>query len=141
MKTQGEMVMYYKDFDGRNMEKKHLDMAYVHKLLYPRARQIWYIKLWVNIGFEADGKWEYTRPVLVIKKIWSLFRCIPMTTKHKDNYYHYKLQTVYFWPDIVSSLMLSQARIIDIKRFEEMIGYVSEWEFQNIKKLLQDMYL
>lgn len=64
-----------------------------------------------------------------------------MTTKHKDNPYHYKLKSVNFSSEINSSLMLSQARIIDIKRFEEMIGYVSEEEFQIIKKFLQEMYL
>jgi len=64
-----------------------------------------------------------------------------MTTKHKDNHYHFRLHSPDFGKNIDSSLMLSQARIIDIKRFEEMIGYVSDEEFQIIKKLLKDMYL
>jgi hypothetical protein len=59
--------------------------------------------------------------VLVIKRIGSLFWCIPMTTKPKNNRFHYVLKSIKFGEGIVSSLMLSQARIIDFKRFEEML--------------------
>ena len=41
----------------------------------------------------------------------------------------------------VSSVMLSQARIIDIKRFSQNIGLCTEKDFKQIKKLMRDMYL
>ena len=90
--------------------------------------------------FEADGKWEYTRPMLVVQKIGSLFWCVPMTSKQKDNTFHYKISRFCFqW--IQSYLMLSQARVIDKRRFHEMLWYVSVEEFKTIKKLLGAMYL
>ena len=131
--------LYKKDFDGWNRNKQYLEKS--SNQLYPVSRQIWYVKLWINIWFEADGKWEYTRPVLIIQKIGSLFWCIPMTTKQKKNIFHYTLTSVSFWLNIISSLMLSQARIIDKKRFQEMIWYISVEEFWRIKKLLRNMYL
>lgn len=36
--------------------------------------------------------------------------------------------------------MLSQARIIDEKRFEESIGTVSKTEFKEIQKKMKSMY-
>lgn len=60
--------MYIKDFDGWNKEKQTIHNK-KHKQFYPKTRQVWYTKLGVNVGYEADGKAEYTRPVLIIKKI------------------------------------------------------------------------
>lgn len=134
------MTNYIKDFDNWNKIKKGIENG-EKKIRYPKERQIRYIKLWVNLWFEADGKSEFTRPVLIVKKVGSLFWCIPMTTKGKLNKFYYRLQSVNFWKDIESSLMLSQARIIDGKRLEEMIWYISEEEFKIIKKLLNDLYL
>ena len=131
--------MYTKDFDGWNKEKIIIHSR-AKKILYPKIRQVWYIKLGVNIWHEADGKWEYTRPVLIVKNIGSLYRCIPLTSQDKLDKFHYAIcDTQWNWKK--SRAMLSQAKIIDIKRFEEMLGYVSESEFQKIKKLLKDMYL
>jgi len=135
------MEYYQKNFDGWNEEKKKLEENSNQKVFYPKKRQIRYIKLWVNLWFESDGKWKFTRPMLVIKRIGSLFRCIPMTTKNKNNRFHYTLKSIHFKNIISSSLLLSQARIIDYKRFEEMLWYVSQEEFLIIKKLLKDMYL
>jgi len=60
-----------------------------------------------------------------------------MTTKEKDNKYYYSLQIHKF--DHSSSLLLSQARILDKKRFEKHIGIVDQKEFQIIKKLLKEL--
>ncbi|HMT01332.1 MAG TPA: type II toxin-antitoxin system PemK/MazF family toxin [Candidatus Absconditabacterales bacterium] len=131
-------MVYTKKFDDWNNEKKRIDE--IKLSFFPKSREIRYCKLGVNIGFEADGKGEFSRPVLVIQKIGSLFFCIPMTTKHKDNCYHYKLLSISFDRGD-SSLMLSQGRIIDHRRFQENIGKISKLEFLDIKKLLKEMYL
>jgi len=131
--------MYIKDFDGCNKENQTIHNK-KHKQFYPKPRQVWYTKLGVNIWYEADGKTEYTRPVLIIKKIGSLFRCLPLTSQEKSDIFHYAIKDAQR-NGKKSRVMLSQAKIIDSRRFEEMLGYVSESEFQTIKKLLKDMYL
>ena len=60
-----------------------------------------------------------------------------MTTKEKDNKYHYSLKKHQF--DTPSVLLLSQAKILDKKRFEKHIGVVDQEEFKTIKKLLKEL--
>lgn len=62
-----------------------------------------------------------------------------MTTKIKSSHFYYRLHSVRFSKP--SCLILSQARVIDKKRFEKTIGEVAIAEFFAIKKLLKDMYL
>jgi len=106
---------------------------------YINEREIWYVRLWVNIGYEENGKWGFIRPILVIKKIGNLFFVVPMTTKTKNSHFYYTLKSVRF--SRPSSLILSQARVIDKKRFEKILGEVNIAEFFQIKKLLKELYL
>ncbi|EKD24532.1 MAG: hypothetical protein ACD_80C00212G0005 [uncultured bacterium (gcode 4)] len=106
---------------------------------YVNEREIRYVRLWLNVGFEENGKRGFIRPVLVIKKVWNLFFVIPMTTKIKSSHFYHRLQSVKF--SRPSSLILSQARVIDKKRFEKILGEVDIAEFLQIKKLLKELYL
>lgn len=68
-----------------------------------------------------------------------LFFVVPLSTKEKPNKYYYKLQSVDFGKP--SMAILSQVRIIDKRRFVNVIGCISIYELQIIKKLLKDTYL
>jgi len=124
-------------FDSRNIIKKRLEI--LKKKNYPKTMSIWYVRLWRNVWFEENGKLEFFRPVLVIRKIWNLYFCIPLTTKWKKWYYYYKLLNKYNWKQ--SWLLLSQWRVLDSKRFVSNIGILDDNEFLGIKKLLKNVYL
>jgi len=133
------MNEYIKDYDKRNEIKKETNKK-SKGLPYPKERQVWRIKLGVNIWYEADGKEMFLRPVLVMKRIGTLYRVIPLTTKYKENRFHYTLLSNTFWKE-KSIVILSQWRVVDKKRFTQFLWYVSLQEFEHIKKLLKDMYL
>ena len=110
------------------------------KILYPHIREIRSVKLWTNIWSEENGKTGYMRPVLIVKKIWNLYFVIPMTTKWKENnVFYYPIQSISFGKP--SSLILSQWKVIDAKRFVIKIGKVGAEEFKQIKNTLFRMYL
>lgn len=105
------------------------------------------MKLGINIGNESNGKQDFRRPVLVMKKVGNLFFVVPMTTKGKDSkFYHILRQNEYIEryhyqiPEI-SRAQLSQVRIMDKRRFLDRIGYVHKEEFAEIKKKLRELLL
>ena len=131
-------MTYQKDFDERSKDKKFINNS--NRIIYPHSKEIWNVKLGTNIWFEEDGKGWFLRPVLVIKKIWNLYFILPLTTKWKSNniFYHDIISIDFGKP---SSVMLSQARTIDSKRFILKIWQIDNQEYIKIKNTLQRMYL
>ena len=125
-------------FDKWNQEKKHIHSSIDGKMRIS-PREVWYIKLWVNIGNEQNGKWEFRRPVLVVRRIGNMYFCIPLTTKWKDDHPFY-LPLVTKFENRKSYLITSQGRVFDKKRFTEYIWKIIPEEFQNIKNLLRKIY-
>jgi mRNA interferase MazF len=119
-----------KDFDAWNGEKKQIDMKEVSASFFFHEREIWWCSAGLNIGIEINGKHDnFERPVLIIKKfnremVWAL----PMTTKGKDNDYHYKLEH----DQIESWVAISQIKTLSSKRFLRKMGTVSEGDFAQI---------
>lgn len=108
-------------FDIWNNEKKSINKKQIaHTYINPG--EIWYIKLGVNIGFEQNGKKEFRRPVLVVKRIGNMYFCIPLTTKGKDSPFYQKIKL--FGSDRDSFLIVSQGRSFDKRRFMDTIGTV-----------------
>jgi hypothetical protein len=62
-----------------------------------------------------------------------------LTTKGKDSKFYYRLPDLYFKKP--SSIILSQARVMDKARFIEKIGIVSEGIFFDIKEKLKALML
>lgn len=133
-------------FDKWNEDKKAIHSTIQDKL-YVNPRDIWFVKLWINIWFEENWKKEFRRPVLVLKKVWNLFFVVALTSKWKENnkFYH-KLFTSNFNEKNQkhkdeSFCILSQVKIIDKKRFTEHIWYIWEIEFEEVKEKLRDLIL
>ena len=125
-------------FDIWNNLQKQVDKRNIKKFI--KERQVWYVNLWKNIGFEQDGKWDlFKRPVLVIKKIWNLFFIVPLTTKWKNNQFYYKIKENTFKKD--SYCILSQVKILDKNRFIVHIWNIDQEDFYKIKKSLQKLLL
>jgi len=133
-------------FDNWNEEKKRLH-EHDPTTFYVNPQEIWFVKLWVNIGFEENGKDEFRRPVLVLKKVWTLFFVVALTTKGKeDNKFYHKLQTATFNENNQKHkdeayCILSQVKAMDKKRFSENIRYVPNDEFNEVKEKLRGLIL
>jgi mRNA interferase MazF len=70
------------------------------------------------------------RPVLVLKKFnRSVFVGVPLSTQLKDNQFYYRLR----FKGIEQSVVLSQVRLLDAKRFGVKMGEISPQEVKNIK--------
>lgn len=133
-------------FDKWNIEKQCINNRNQDNV-FIKTREIWYTKMGQNIGFEENGKNEFTRPVLVIKKVGNLFFTIALTTQGKiSSPFYHKLSEIILYGNNERNInnsyaILSQARIMDKKRFEEKIGIISGTEFLIIKQKLTELLL
>ena len=129
--------MELEKFDKWNEEKKKIECN--NRIVYPKHREVWYISIWKNIWFESNWKWsEFKRPVLVLKRIWTMFLVVSMTTKWKDNKYYYKLNDKYF--NLDSFVTLSQFKTTDKRRFIKQIWKIDEGDFKQIKKKIKYLF-
>ncbi len=119
-------TFHQKKFDLWNIKKKEINAE--DKKIQFREREIWWISIGVNIGFEQDGKNEqFERPVLILKKFnKEMAFVIPMTSIEKNGKYYYALNRN-------SSIILSQARLVSSKRFLRRIRKIGKKSFEEIK--------
>jgi hypothetical protein len=114
---------------------------------YVNPRDIYFTKMWINIGFEENWKKDFLRPVLVLKKIWNLFFTVALTSKGKDNSnFYYKFKTARFNEENKkyensSYCILSQVKVMDKKRFTQKIWYIKNEEFDMLKEKLKEFLL
>lgn len=97
-----------------------------------QERQIWWCSIGVNVGVETDGKnQKFNRPVLILKKFnHSQFWAIPLTSQVKvENDLYYKINL----KGKVSYLCLSQMRVMDSKRLNNLIFQMDESIFVGVK--------
>ncbi len=124
-------------FDKWNKLKKEINCK--SKNFYPKSREVWYISVWKNIWFESSWKWkDFKRPILVIKRIGSMFLIVTMTTKWKENKFYYKLGNNYFNKD--SYITLSQFKTVDTKRFMDKIWKINKDDFIVIKNKIKKLF-
>lgn len=130
-----------KSFDDWNEEKKLLNALDDKRNFYINPREIWYVKMGKNVGFEENGKTDFLRPVLVLKKVGILFFVVAMTSKGKDKnvFYHRILKVSLHNKKYQESsfVILSQVKVMDKKRFLEMAGSIPKEEFIEIQKKLR----
>lgn len=124
-----------KDFDSWNKVKIVVQSS-ISPERYPHRGQIWWTYLGLNIGDEQDGKGKnFKRPVLVMRKLTqNLILIIPLTTKSKESYFYIPCVAD---DGIFRMAMLYQIRILDVKRFKELITQIDSLEFQKIKQALK----
>lgn len=96
--------------------------------------EVYWCRLGENIGHEQNGKGEYfRRPVLVFKKFNnSIFWGIPMSTKHKESIYYVKV----LLKNVNQSALISQLRLLDSKRLDEKIGYISQTDLKRVQEAI-----
>lgn len=115
------------------------------KNFYVNERDVWFVKMGQNIGFEENGKDNFLRPVLVLKKVGNMFFVVPLTRKGKEwHMFYHKFTDIYLEnPRYAHSsyAILSQVKTIDKRRFFKYTGNVSGKEFVHIKQKLRELLL
>ena len=123
----------------KDFKKWHTKKEFLHhekERPFFHERKIWFCMLGLNVGFEQDGSGqEFLRPVLIIKKFNNeVFWGLPLTkTTKRGKYYH---QFYIEGKKDISTVVLSQIRLIDAKRLQYKIGDLNEKGFLEIKKCL-----
>ena len=128
-----------KDFDIWNKKKKDIDRINTFPEFH--EREIWFVTLGLNIGFEEDGKGEdFLRPILILRKFSKqVFYGLPLTSTIKENNKFYFILKNHGLKN--GSVILSQMRLIDVKRLSYRIGSVGEKEFKELKEKLKDLLI
>ena len=131
-------------YDTRNEKKKQLQIS-ADRVFYPKAWEIWNVEMGQNLGNEQNGWKNFRRPFLLLKKVWNLFFWLPLTSKSKIDFWHFPIVATCMTDEkdrsSDSKVCLWQAKLLDPKRFIKQIGRVSAIEFQEIKKIIREMYL
>ena len=124
-----------KDFDKWNIQKKIVDSVDNKKTFH--EREIWFIKIGENVGFEQNGKGEeFLRPVIVYKKFSkNVFLGIPLTRRIKEGIFY----NGFNFQNRKSNAILSQIRLFDSKRLSYSIGRMSNGDYQQLKEKLIEL--
>ncbi len=117
-------------FDRWNDLKQKIDAK--EKGILFNERDILFISLGQNIGFEQYGKGEeYLRPVVVLKKFSrNLFFGVPLSSQIKEGYFFHKVS----FRNKINSALLLQARTFDAKRIKYRLATLSSKEFEKLVK-------
>ena len=119
-----------KDFDQWNNIKKETHKRITDDV-YFKEREVWWVRLGVNIGFEQDGTGEqYARPVVVIKKYNpEVFLIVPLSTTGKRGKYYFSIGNI---DGKEAVAILSQIRLIDAHRLVKHIGIIEKRLFSSL---------
>ena len=121
-----------KDYKIWSGKKTEIENTYKIRVFF-HAREVWWCSMGSNIGYEEDGKGNnFARPVLIFKKFnkdicWAL----PLSTKLKTNKFY---APVYLEDRIQRVALISQLRLIDVKRLITKIGFIKQNNYIEIQK-------
>lgn len=125
------------EFDKWNNLKKEINKS--NNSFNFKEREIFYIKIGKNVGFEEDGKGDYfVRPVIILRKFNSnIFWGIPLTSSNidkKESIFYFK----FYIKNIRNCAIISQLRLFDSKRLLNKLGVISKDDYKLIKqKIIQ----
>jgi len=106
-----------------------------NKKVYFKERDIFWLKVGENIGFEQNGKGDkFQRPVLVVKRYTNdMFLGIPLSTTIREGSFFFQFS---FIKDEISTALLVQQKLFSSKRCIKKIGKISENNFEKLKQKL-----
>lgn len=124
-------------FDKWNEQKKFIDKSSSGR--FYREKEIWWGSLGKNIGSEQDGKGDYyERPVVIIKAFSkSVCLVLPLTTSSKMNQYYLDIG---FVDGKQAYVIVSQIKLIDVKRLTNRIGIIDDVIFGNIRNTVRSLF-
>jgi len=122
-----------KNFNEWNEVKKQLNNN--TKKVYFKQRDIFWVSVGVNIGFEQDGKGDtFTRPVVVVKKYSNdIFLGVPLTTTQRDGSFYFQFE----FKTQISTALLVQHKLFSSKRLIKKIGMINKDDFLKLQETLK----
>jgi mRNA-degrading endonuclease toxin of MazEF toxin-antitoxin module len=108
--------------------------------IYFEEREIWWVALGKNIGYEVDGKNDlFERPVLILKK-YSKDMCfvLPMTTQVKKDAPWYQIQVII--EDELRGVNITQGRVISTKRLLRKKDKLDSEQFESIRSAFRKQF-
>ena len=110
----------------------------IKKKVYFKERDIFFIRIGENIGFEQSGKGDmFLRPVIILKKFNNnFFMGIPLTTTTKEGIYYFEFE----FTNKKSKAILSQIKSFDVKRIKHKIGVINQKDFKKLKEKIGNLY-
>lgn len=123
------------EYDKWNEQKKKIEIQ-TKKFTF-KVREIYWMKVGQNIGYEVYGKGnEFLRPVLILRKFSKdSFLGIPLTSQDKADMFHFEFIPI----DKIKSnnAILSQVKLFSSKRIKSKLGKISEKDFICLKEKLK----
>lgn len=132
LKYQGQKMD--ENFNRWNEVKKGVESENI--LVGFKNRDIFYMNMGKNIGYEQDGKGEnFVRPVVIVKGFnKDIFFGIPLSTKLKEGKFYYQFSFKKQGEITINIALLSQMRLFSTKRLLNKIGVISVEDFQKLKE-------
>lgn len=129
-----------KEYDQWHTKKSILNERKDMDAIFFREKEIWWVALGANVGFEQDGKGEeFRRPALILKKFnRHVVLVVPLTTKLKRGNKYY-VSCVASSDTLDRMAIISQIRLVDTRRFVDKLGVVEESSYQKIKNAVKAM--
>lgn len=126
-------MSHLKDFDNWNLEKKRVNGT--NPSVFFHAREVWWCKLGINVGFEQDGKnIQFSRPVVILKTYsTNAALIIPLTSKNKKGTYYFDIGKV---DGRDAKAVLSQVRFIDKRRLINKADVISKEIFEKLRSAI-----
>ena len=123
-------------YDKWNTLKR--DLNHKDYKFYVKEREIYFMSVGQNIGYESYGKDElFLRPVLIYKKLSrTTFIGIPLTSKQKSGSYYFEFK---YKDEQFSYASLNQMRVFDSKRTAYKSGKMKFEDFEILKKLVMNL--
>jgi|SRR3989344_1758794 len=120
-----------KEFQRWHVLKSHLHES--DNKQYFHERDIWWCSLGCNVGAEEDGKGDiFSRPVLIIRKFGpDLYWALPLTSTMRRGFFYYQFSMT---NGRRSTAIVSQLRILDVRRLVRRMGKMQKDDFEEIKK-------
>ncbi len=124
-----------------NWNKVKKEIANESVIVGFKNRDIFYMKMGKNIGFEQDGKGEnFVRPVVIVKGFnKNMFFGIPLSTKIKEGKFYYNFKFNKKDELIENIALLSQMRLFSTKRLLNKIGVMNTDDFTNMKNKFKNL--
>lgn len=125
--------MMEENFDKWNQVKKNVQEDEKTRLF--KQRDIFFITMGQNIGFEQNGKGEnFVRPIVILKKITNqMFIGIPLSSQLKDGDWFFKFEFNIKDKISLNIAILPQIRMFSSKRLLNKIGVMKIKDFEKMK--------
>ena len=128
-KDNARIDSYNKNFSDWHRAKTKINNQSEENKPFFYEREIWWVSVGKNIGFEEDGKNEnFIRPVLILRKFNKYtFLGVPLTSSEIVNKYRIPFS---YKDEARSVALISQIRVFDSKRdtlFGKSCGYPADY--------------